>query len=149
MTPLHVLNQGEALWPGKSDVDQLYLIRKNVGDLIPRHMAIFKTNEFFAGLIIPDPGVIDPIDKKLPKDLVGSEGIDFMKVSKIASTNLRHALRYITYYKYVCIQKCLDKDPAKRWSCEQLLQHPFFDRHSFKKPDYHDLERMQGRVSLD
>lgn len=39
-------------------------------------------------------------------------------------------------------QKCLDKDPAKRWSCEQLLQHPFFDRHSFKKPDYGDLDRI-------
>ena len=36
------LVKGEALWPGKSDVDQLYLIRKNLGDLIPRHMQIFK-----------------------------------------------------------------------------------------------------------
>ena len=44
-------------------------------------------------------------------------------------------------------QKCLDKDPAKRWSCEQLLQHPFFERHSFKKPDYGELERI-GRVRL-
>ena len=63
-------------------MDQLYLIRKNVGDLIPRHMAIFKTNEFFTGLIIPDPGVVDPLDNKLPKDLVGPEGIDFMKVGE-------------------------------------------------------------------
>ena len=44
------------------------------------------------------------------------------------------------------MQKCLDKDPAKRWSCEQLLQHPFFERFSFKKPDYGDLERI-ARVS--
>ena len=45
-------------------------------------------------------------------------------------------------------QKCLDKDPAKRWSCEQLLNHGFFDRHSFKKPDYGELERRDnaGRV---
>ena len=34
------LVKGEALWPGKSDVDQLYLIRKNLGDLIPRHMQV-------------------------------------------------------------------------------------------------------------
>ena len=83
---LLLVAQGEALWPGKSDVDQLYLIRKNVGDLIPRHMAIFKTNEFFTGLIIPDPGVVDPLDNKLPKDLVGPEGIDFMKVREMAQT---------------------------------------------------------------
>ena len=74
-------NQGEALWPGKSDVDQLYLIRRNLGDLIPRHMQIFKTNEFFCGLSIPDPGTIDPIEKKLPRDLAGPDGVDFMKVA--------------------------------------------------------------------
>jgi hypothetical protein len=27
------LIQGQALWPGKSDVDQLYLIRKSLGEL--------------------------------------------------------------------------------------------------------------------
>ena len=71
---------GEALWPGKSDVDQLYLIRRNLGDLIPRHMQIFKSNEFFCGLSIPDPGTIEPVEKKLPRDLAGAEGVDFMKV---------------------------------------------------------------------
>ena len=64
------------MWPGKSDVDQLYLIRKNLGDLIPRHMQIFKANEFFCGLSIPDPGTIEPLEHKLPKDL-GSDGVDF------------------------------------------------------------------------
>lgn len=24
-------------------------------------------------------------------------------------------------------QKCVDKDPAKRWSCERLLMHPYFE----------------------
>ena len=41
------LVKGEALWPGKSDVDQLYLIRKNLGDLIPRHMQIFKVRNIY------------------------------------------------------------------------------------------------------
>ncbi len=72
--------QGEALWPGKSDVDQLYLIRRNLGDLIPRHMQIFKANEFFCGLSIPDPGAIEPLERKLPKELAGAAGVDFMKV---------------------------------------------------------------------
>ena len=53
-------------------------------------MQIFKSNEFFVGLSIPDPGALDPIERKLPKDLVGSEGIDFMKV-KSALTCLRIA----------------------------------------------------------
>lgn len=46
---------GEALWPGRSDVDQLYLIRKTLGDLHPRHVHVFRTNQFFYGLVIPEP----------------------------------------------------------------------------------------------
>ena len=46
-------------------------------------MQIFKTNEFFCGLSIPDPGTIDPIEKKLPRDLAGADGVDFMKVFNI------------------------------------------------------------------
>lgn len=41
------LIKGEALWPGRSDVDQLYLIRRTLGDLLPRHLAIFNSNDFF------------------------------------------------------------------------------------------------------
>lgn len=41
------LLRGEALWPGRSDVDQLYLIRKTLGELLPRHLAIFNQNEYF------------------------------------------------------------------------------------------------------
>lgn len=41
------LVRGDALWPGRSDVDQLYLIRRTLGDLLPRHLTIFSQNEFF------------------------------------------------------------------------------------------------------
>jgi len=116
------LVKGEALWPGKSDVDQLYLIRKNLGDLIPRHMQIFKANEFFCGLSIPDPGTIEPLEHKLPKD-IGTDGADFTL-------------------------RCLDKDPARRWSCEQLLTHSFFKSFSFKLPESEeDISRRNGNYN--
>lgn len=60
------LIRGEALWPGKSDVDQLYLIRRSVGDLLPRHMAIFQHNEFFAGITLPTPQTLTPLETALP-----------------------------------------------------------------------------------
>lgn len=41
------LLRGTALWPGRSDVDQLYMIRRTLGDLLPRHLAIFGQNEYF------------------------------------------------------------------------------------------------------
>ncbi|XP_073206304.1 cyclin-dependent kinase-like 1 isoform X2 [Lepidochelys kempii] len=75
------LLSGVPLWPGKSDVDQLYLIRRTLGDLIPRHQQVFSTNQFFSGVRIPDPE---------------NKG-------------------------------CLHMDPAERLTCEQLLQHPYFD----------------------
>ncbi|XP_064484027.1 cyclin-dependent kinase-like 4 [Ornithodoros turicata] len=93
------LMRGEALWPGRSDVDQLFLIRKTLGELIPRHLHIFKTNEFFAGVSIPDPEVSEPLENAIPPT-VDAAGIDFLR-------------------------RCLDKDPTRRWTCEQLLQHPY------------------------
>lgn len=60
------LIRGEALWPGKSDVDQLYLIRRTLGDLLPRHMTIFQQNEFFAGVTLPTPQSVMPLEAVLP-----------------------------------------------------------------------------------
>ena len=115
-------------------------------------MQIFKTNEFFCGLSIPDPGTIDPIEKKLPRDLAGPDGVDFMKVASIIDVYCRNKTRF--QYTFIAnesssiLQKCLDKDPAKRWTCEQLLSHPFFKNFSFKFPDHeiNEFERLR-RVS--
>uniref|UniRef100_T1E1S1 cyclin-dependent kinase n=1 Tax=Cupiennius salei TaxID=6928 RepID=T1E1S1_CUPSA len=109
------LMRGEALWPGKSDVDQLYLIRKTLGDLIPRHMQVFRSNDFFAGVSIPEPDVRESLESKIPKH-VHEHGLDFIK-------------------------RCLDKDPQKRYTCAQLLKHPFFD--NFKMPDMDGTEESQ------
>lgn len=72
------LMKGEALWPGKSDVDQLFLIRCTVGDFIPRHMHAFKNNDFFQGVIMPVPQNFTPLEVKLP--LADAVAIDFLKV---------------------------------------------------------------------
>ncbi|GIX89636.1 hypothetical protein CEXT_420801 [Caerostris extrusa] len=95
------LIRGEALWPGKSDVDQLYLIRRTLGELTPRHMQIFKKNDFFNGVSIPD----------------------------------------------VETRKCMDKDPEKRYTCEQLFHHRYFD--GFNKSEIeNDLLSARRRDKL-
>uniref|UniRef100_T1J966 cyclin-dependent kinase n=1 Tax=Strigamia maritima TaxID=126957 RepID=T1J966_STRMM len=116
------LIRGEALWPGKSDVDQLYLIRKTVGDFIPKHMQIFKANEFFVGMTIPEPEIRESLDMKMPKS-VDDMAMDILK-------------------------KCLDKDPAKRSTCQELLQHPYFANTSFRIPEYEleDYEKVRNRA---
>lgn len=51
-------------------------------------------------------------------------------------------------------QKCLDKDPAKRWSCERLLHHPVFDDYlamraesSIDQPDANSQFKNKSKVS--
>ncbi|XP_047993954.1 cyclin-dependent kinase-like 4 isoform X2 [Leguminivora glycinivorella] len=122
------LLSSEALWPGKSDLDQLYLIRKTLGDLLPRHMTIFSQNTFFQGMALPEPTSLEPLESKLPQRYAHNElVIGFLK-------------------------KCLDKDPMMRWTCEQLLRHAIFENFLFTVPnseqtDYERLRRAQVQSS--
>ncbi|NXT70430.1 CDKL1 protein, partial [Chaetops frenatus] len=70
------------------------------GDLIPRHQQVFSTNQFFSGVRIPDPESMEPLEMKFPN---------------------------ISYSALALMKGCLQMDPAERQSCEQLLQHPYFD----------------------
>lgn len=47
------------------------------------------------------------------------------------------------------LEKCLDKDPGKRWTCEQLLRHPYFENFNFKidDGDAHQFEKMTREKS--
>ncbi|XP_030237918.1 cyclin-dependent kinase-like 1 [Gadus morhua] len=93
------LLNGNPLWPGRSDVDQLYLIRKTLGDLIPRHQQVFHSNVFFSGVSIPEPDTMEPLEKR------------FHVVSP-------HALQVM--------KSCLVMDPCLRLSCEAILELPYF-----------------------
>nr|CAD7415064.1 unnamed protein product [Timema cristinae] len=88
-------------------------------------MNIFKTNEFFFGVMLPQPDTMEPLETKLPRHVNHPHVLDFLK-------------------------KCLDKDPSKRWSCEQLLRHPYFDNFHFKMPEseldeFEKLRRLRDR----
>ncbi|KAK6107469.1 serine/threonine-protein kinase, putative [Brugia malayi] len=94
---------GEALWPGRSDIDQLYLIRKTMGEFLPRQKILYRSNLFLHGVSIPKPDVYETLSKRLK---TSSIIIDFL-------------------------YKCLNINPEKRWSCSQLLQHDYFNGYSF------------------
>ncbi|GFR08443.1 cyclin-dependent kinase-like 1, partial [Trichonephila clavata] len=115
------LIRGEALWPGKSDVDQLYLIRRTLGELTPRHLQIFKKNDFFNGVSIPEVDTRETLESRLPVN-ISEEELDFLK-------------------------KCLDKDPEKRYTCEQLLHHRYFDGFNKSEID-NDLLSARRREKL-
>ncbi|XP_065845223.1 cyclin-dependent kinase-like 1 [Oscarella lobularis] len=94
------LLNGQTLLQGKSDVDQLFLIRKTIGELIPRHLHIFSTNSSFKGVEIPQPEKTDPLEIRFPK--ASPETMSFMK-------------------------SCLRLDPSARPTCLDLSQHGYFD----------------------
>uniref|UniRef100_A0A915ENK5 Protein kinase domain-containing protein n=1 Tax=Ditylenchus dipsaci TaxID=166011 RepID=A0A915ENK5_9BILA len=56
---------GEALWPGRSDVDQLYLIKRTMGDITNRHLQVFRSNQFFRGVSIPEPEDVVDLRQRL------------------------------------------------------------------------------------
>nr|KAG5714477.1 hypothetical protein BaRGS_006923 [Batillaria attramentaria] len=104
---------GSPLWPGRSDVDQLYLIRKTLGDLIPRHMQIFSNNAFFKGN---------------EYTRARSPGTSGRKVSKCCTTGDElYASEFGFILQFDLKNGCLKMDPAERLTCHQLLQHPYMD----------------------
>lgn len=94
------LLNGEPIWPGKSDVDQLYHIQKTLGDLIPRHRKVFNSNQYFRGMVLPSPRERIPLESIYPT--ASNHTISFLKA-------------------------CLQMDPIGRSTCKELLEHAYFD----------------------
>nr|XP_060479115.1 cyclin-dependent kinase-like 4 [Panthera onca] len=107
---------GQPLWPGRSDVDQLYLIIRTLGKLIPRHQSIFKSNQFFHGISIPEPGDMETLEEKFSE--AHPMSLNFMK-------------------------ECLKMNPDDRLTCAQLLESPYFD--SFREDQIKRKARNEGR----
>ncbi|KAM7079332.1 cyclin-dependent kinase-like 4 isoform 3-T4 [Molossus nigricans] len=107
---------GQPLWPGKSDVDQLYLIIRTLGKLIPRHQFIFKSNQFFHGISIPEPEDMETLEEKFSG--AHPKALNFMK-------------------------ECLKMNPDDRLTCAQLLESPYFD--SFQENQIKRKTRNEGR----
>ncbi|KIH45280.1 hypothetical protein ANCDUO_24682 [Ancylostoma duodenale] len=50
-----------------------------MGELLPRHMSVFRSNQFFFGLSIPEPEQQEPLPLRLPN--ATSVQLDFLYVS--------------------------------------------------------------------
>ncbi|XP_004766318.1 cyclin-dependent kinase-like 2 isoform X2 [Mustela putorius furo] len=104
---------GEPLFPGDSDIDQLYHIMMCLGNLIPRHQELFYKNPVFAGVRLPEIKEIEPLERRYPK--LSEVVIDLAK-------------------------KCLHIDPDKRPFCAELLHHDFFHKDGFAERFSQELQ---------
>lgn len=104
---------GEPLFPGDSDIDQLYHIMVCLGNLIPRHQELFYKNPVFAGVRLPEIKETEPLERRYPK--LSEVAVDLAK-------------------------KCLHIDPDKRPFCAELLHHDFFHLDGFAERFSQELQ---------
>ncbi|XP_064005843.1 cyclin-dependent kinase-like 2 isoform X2 [Pogoniulus pusillus] len=113
---------GEPLFPGDSDIDQLYHITKCLGNLIPRHQELFYKNPLFSGMRLPEVKEAESLDKRYPK--LPAAVLDLAK-------------------------KCLQIDPDKRPSCAELLQCDLFNKDGFAERFTQELKLKIQKEARD
>lgn len=87
------------LYPGESDLDQLFLIMNSIGDITESMKQCFTKNQFYMNSKLPKIKNFSPLQNKLKK--YSSNLIKFIMDSLIV-------------------------DPIKRYTSSELLQHNFF-----------------------
>ncbi|NXS61267.1 CDKL2 protein, partial [Brachypteracias leptosomus] len=113
---------GEPLFPGDSDIDQLYHITKCLGNLIPRLQEFFYKNPLFAGMKLPEVKEPESLDRRYPKLPTAVLGL---------------------------AQKCLQIDPDKRPSCAELLHCDFFNKDGFAERFAQELKLKIQKEAKD
>ncbi|XP_012987888.2 cyclin-dependent kinase-like 2 isoform X2 [Esox lucius] len=110
---------GEPLFPGDSDIDQLYLIIRCLGNLTPRHKELFYENPVFSGVNLPEVSDREPLGQRYPK--------------------LSATTRDLT-------QTCLQTDPDRRPHCSDLLEHQLFTNDGFH---LRFLQELKAKIQRD
>jgi cyclin-dependent kinase-like len=95
------ISDGQPIFPGDSEVDQLYIIQKILGPLTPEQQELFMMNTRFAGLKFPDMSRPETLQKKY----VG-------KLSQRA---------------FKIMRALLSMEPRERPTAEQCLQNVYFE----------------------
>ncbi|GLD93284.1 hypothetical protein PINS_up001876 [Pythium insidiosum] len=95
------LVEGQPVFAGESEIDQLYVIQKTLGPLSKRHMELFATNPRFSGMKMPDVKHPETLQRKYCGRL-SKRGLQFLEMT-------------------------LQLNAEDRLTSEQCLRHPYFD----------------------
>jgi cyclin-dependent kinase-like len=97
------LSDGEPMFPGENDVDQLRLVQRCLGRLTPGQMMAFSVNPHNAGVTFPDDELGVPEEKLSARyaGVLDAEALDF-------------------------VSGLLELNPKRRRSGKACLEHPYF-----------------------
>lgn len=90
---------GLPLFPGDSDIDQLYHIIRCLGKITPRQQELFRKNSLYVGVKLPQSADREPLESRFPQ--FDGPALDFIK-------------------------QTIRDEPLDRWTCSELLSHSFF-----------------------
>ena len=107
------ITDGDALFPGESEIDQLFCIQKVLGVLTPQQQELFNKNPRFVGLKFPDISKPETLDRRYLGKMT-PEALQLLKGT-------------------------LTLDPTKRLSAIECLAEPWFDE--IREPEIDQLIR--------
>lgn len=94
------LIDGQPLFPGENEIDQLYLIQKMLGPLPPDQRELFLKNPRFLGMKFPEISKPETLERR------------YLGLSKKALSFMKALLRL---------------EPSERLTSVEALEHPYFD----------------------
>ena len=124
------LIDGQPLFPGESEIDQLALIQRIIDPLTPEQKEAYNHHARFKGLKFKETKKVDSLDKRyLGK--ISKRGMAFMKA-------------------------ILKMDPKERLSSLQALEHPYFEdlremekkEKDMKKSEVIKRESLEGKQQI-
>ena len=98
----------QPLFPGDSEIDQLYLVQRLLGPLVARQMDLFMRHPRFVGVKFSDMSRPETLERRYTGNL-SRLGIQLLK-------------------------GLLDLAPEKRLTAEEALEHPYFESRARRMP---------------
>ncbi|KAH8583600.1 serine threonine kinase KKIALRE [Cryptosporidium sp. chipmunk genotype I] len=119
------LIDGDPLFPGTSDIDQLYLIRNTIGKLDTKNQGILESDKKLYDAYKKHfyNGFVSGSNSRYKAELNKSSGV--IPPYQIISIKERYEKK-IDFIALDFLEKSLTIDPKKRPDCQELLLHPFF-----------------------
>ena len=113
------LCDGQPMFPGESEIDQLYIIQKVLGPMTKEQNALFLCNPRFAGLKFPDMSRPDTLQKK------------YVGVLSKRALNFCRSL--------------MQMEAGERMSCAECMEHNYFEGlQGYKKAQSKSMKQQDG-----